>query len=122
MTSNLLFGISSFGSVNGWVPVHRVRRGRIKLLLGSLSSIKGKNNRVPNRLNRYGLGSVFRDGTMASILDLRHACAVISTFRIRCHSRTARRRMTATKAIFFFFGLRKTNRWYRSLAWSSCAM
>src|SRR5215510_1362590 len=40
-----------------------------------------------------------------------------SILRMRCHNRTAKRRITATSATFFFFGLRDTSSWYIRLAW-----
>src|SRR5215831_13668012 len=59
-TSNLLFGnLQHRVDENSWVPVHGVRRGRIKLLAGSPGSIKGWTIHVPIPVGRCGLDSVF---------------------------------------------------------------
>jgi hypothetical protein len=75
---------------------------------------QGVDSRVPIDVGRYGLDSVFILSHDPPI-TLRHFQFVYtrpisnSTLRMRCHNRTAKRLISATMAIFFFFGLRDTS-------------
>ena len=113
-TSNLLFGnLQHRVDENSWVPVHGFRRGRIKLLAGSPAPSRGGQSRphcCRSMRSRFGVlpSARFRFQSLHSH-QARTCCS--SIFRMRCHMRTAKRRITATSAIFFFFGFRETNRW-----------
>ena len=107
-TSNLLFGnLQHRVDENSWVPVHGFRRGRIKLLAGSPAPSRGGQSRphcCRSMRSRFGVlpSARFRFQSLHSH-QARTCCS--SIFRMRCHMRTAKRRITATSAIFFFFGL-----------------
>ena len=70
---------------------------------------QGVDNRVPVPVARYGLDwySSFKPSRFQFFSIAPVICS--SIFRMRCHSRTDKRRMMATMAIFFFFGLRRTS-------------
>jgi hypothetical protein len=85
--------------------------GRIKLPPGSRGSIKGVP--IASRLvsvDTVSIGiAVFQ--TIPRRIEFNvYASDCNSIFRMRCHSRIAKRRMIATNAIFFFFGLRSATR------------
>lgn len=71
---------------------------------------QGVGNHVPVRVGRFGLDRVILLQTIPFSFASNYASIDCnSIFRIRCHNRTAKRRIMATIAIFFFFGLRNTS-------------
>jgi hypothetical protein len=90
---------------SGWVPVHVIRRGRTKLLSGSPAPTRGGQSR-PHRCR--SIRSRFGVHPSSTISDYARPISN-SILRMRCHNRTAKRRITATMAIFFFLGLRATS-------------
>src|SRR5438128_7069287 len=100
-------------SVSGWVPVHVFAGDGLNSSPG-VQLQQGVDSRVPIDVGRYGPDSVFilrHDPiTLKPFpIPLGEAPISTSTLRMRCHNRTANRRITATIAIFFFFGLRDTS-------------
>jgi hypothetical protein len=112
MTSNLLFGLLQPSPFLGWRPVHVFAEDGLNSLPG-VQLQQGADNHVLILSFDIGLDRLF----LFQRIPLRFTSSFSdyapticnSTFRIRCHNRTANRRITATSAIFFFFGFRNTS-------------
>ena len=110
-TSNLLFGnLQHPYQVYSWVPVHISAGDGLNSWPGDKLQ-QGATGRVPDNLSMTVSISCFSSSARFQFLGSGQdeVSNFNSTSLMRCQSRTANRRITATRAIFFFFGFFATS-------------
>lgn len=115
-TSNLLFGCSL--ALISQPPVHSFAGAGLNSRTGDTLQQEGDGRRPRVWCRKRGSRECREWFSLNSYWDF--CCSIASSAsRMRCQSRTAKRRIRATRAIFFFFGFFATSLWYTCRACGS---
>lgn len=116
-TSNLLFGCSL--ALISQPPVHSFAGAGLNSRTGDTLQQEGGRSAAPSMVSKTRFSRMSWEWfSLNSYWDF--CCSIASSAsRMRCQSRTAKRRIRATRAIFFFFGFFATSLWYTCRACGS---